>query len=153
MPDPLPTEQGQGSEPASSWMLVRFITAKPRWELQYSVTINFLVSISELWRLIWEKLEWRIPETLSAIPANFLLRQKLIQNKKFKNLPENGACVLSKGSLGGWFEIHTCLMAAQSTTQRLLQRTKHMIHPARLGCSFNVCSSLVNLPQETLRTQ
>lgn len=40
-------------------------------------------------------------ETLSAIPANFLLRQKLIQNKKFKNLPENGACVLSKGSLGG----------------------------------------------------
>ena len=29
----LTTEQGQGSKPASSWMLVRFVTGKSQWEL------------------------------------------------------------------------------------------------------------------------
>ena len=33
MPDPSPTEQGQGIEPESSWILVGFVTAEPPQEL------------------------------------------------------------------------------------------------------------------------
>ena len=31
MPDPLPTERGQRSNPATSWFLVRFVSTAPQW--------------------------------------------------------------------------------------------------------------------------
>ena len=41
MPDPEPTERGQGIEPSTSWFPVRFISTAPQWELLF---MNFLKS-------------------------------------------------------------------------------------------------------------
>ena len=38
--DPRPTERDQGVKLASSWILVRFISAEPRWELLHLMLIT-----------------------------------------------------------------------------------------------------------------
>ena len=50
MPDPEPTEQGQGKKPATSWFLVRFVSAVSWWELPL-----FSYCIKVLWFFSFKK--------------------------------------------------------------------------------------------------
>ena len=45
-PDPWPTELGQRSNPESSWILVRFISAVPPWELHDWLNFKWVASVS-----------------------------------------------------------------------------------------------------------
>ena len=46
-PDPYPAEQGQGSEPSSSWTLVGFVTTEPPWELQMNSPLRLHIRLTE----------------------------------------------------------------------------------------------------------